>query len=41
MEGKTILLVNTKFNSPSMAASITSGNTENGWAYWQGLSNIR
>lgn len=38
---KAILLVNIPFKSPSSAAELCSGSSENGWQFWKGLSSIR
>ena len=34
-------LINTPFNSPSLIAEIVSGQSNNGWSFFEGLNELR
>lgn len=41
LNGKTIAVTDIPFDSPSTAANIVSGRSENGWSFFKGLNELR
>ena len=41
INGKIVAITDIPFDSPSTAANVVSGRSENGWLFFKGLNELR